>query len=101
MATKLELMRRALSRCENLQLLLVHAEDDGTMPWDQTEELFKTTLRAATEAVGPNVKVVDLGEAGKQEVWRQGARSISKLIAKHGGKWPPQDTVDECEMGIL
>jgi abhydrolase domain-containing protein 12 len=71
------------------------AEDDGTMPWDQTEDLFRTTLRAATEEVGPNVKVVDLGEAGKQEVWRQGTRSISKLIAKHGGKWSPHDTVHE------
>lgn len=76
-------MRR---RCERLQLVLVHAENDGTMPWDQTEELFKATLRAATEEVGPKLKVVDLGEAGKQEVWRQGTRSISKLIAKHGGK---------------
>lgn len=67
--------------------MLVHAENDGTMPWDQTEELFKTTLRAATNEVGPNVKIADLGEAGKQEVWCQGTRSISKLIAKHGGKW--------------
>ncbi|KAF9729240.1 hypothetical protein PMIN06_000139 [Paraphaeosphaeria minitans] len=71
-------------QCENLQLLLVHAENDGTMPWDQTEELFKLTLRAATDDMGPNREVVDLGEAGKQEVWRQGNRIIKKLIAKHG-----------------
>lgn len=77
-------MRR---RCERLQLVLIHAQNDGTMPWDQTEELFKTTLRAATEEVGPKFRVVDLGEAGKQEVWRQGPRSISKLIAKHGGEF--------------
>lgn len=88
MATRLELMRHTLCRCANLRLLLVHAENDGTMPWDQTEELFKTTLRAATDDVGPNLEIVDLGEAGKQVVWRQGTRSISKLIAKHGGKWP-------------
>ena len=73
-------------RCERLRLVLVHAENDGTMPWDQTEELFKSTMRAATEEMDPEVKTVDLGEAGKQEVWRQGSRSISKLIAKHGGK---------------
>ena len=79
-------MRRVFRRCENLRLVLVHAENDGTMPWDQTEELFKSTLRAATEDVGLDVKVADLGEAGKQEVWRQGTRSISKLIAKHGGE---------------
>ncbi|KAL1599840.1 hypothetical protein SLS60_007645 [Paraconiothyrium brasiliense] len=81
-------------QCEKLRLVLVHAENDGTMPWDQTEELFKSTLRAATEEVGPAVKVANLGEAGNQQVWRQGTRSISKLIAKHGDhntmmKWAP------------
>lgn len=65
--------------------MLVHAENDGTMPWDQTEELFKTTLSSATDEVDPKVRALDLGEAGKQEVWCQGTRSISKLIAKHGG----------------
>ncbi|KAF1968145.1 alpha/beta-hydrolase [Bimuria novae-zelandiae CBS 107.79] len=73
-------------RSEKLNLVLVHAENDGTMPWDQTEELFKTTVRAATEGVGPNVRTVDLGEAGNQETWRQGNRTVTKLIAKHGGK---------------
>jgi abhydrolase domain-containing protein 12 len=75
-------------QCENLQLVLVHAEDDGTMPWNQTEELFASTLKSATNGVQPVLKVVDLGEAGRQEIWRVGNRSISKLIAKHGGECP-------------
>lgn len=77
-------------QCETLQLVLVHAESDGTMPWDQTEELFKSTLKAATEGVDPRVASVDLGEAGKQQIWRARNRRVSKLIAKHGGKLRPQ-----------
>lgn len=79
--------------CLNLQLVFVVAEDDSTMPWDQTEELFKSTLRAATEATSAgddsvvNLKVVDMGEAGKQEVfWQAGSMRIQKTVAKHGGK---------------
>lgn len=72
-------------QCENLQLVLVHAQNDGTMPWNQTEALFASTLKAATEDADPKVRVIDLGEAGRQEIWREGKRSISKLIAKHGG----------------
>lgn len=80
-------------RSEKLRLILVHAENDGTMPWSQSEQLFTSTLRAATDEAGSKIKVVDLGEAGKQEVWRHGGRSISKLIAKHGGKrLPPSYT---------
>jgi abhydrolase domain-containing protein 12 len=68
------------------------------MPWDQTEELFKSTLKAA--AAGPSLnddawnvptpkyEAVDLGEAGRQEIWETGPARIEKLIAKHGGKQP-------------
>lgn len=75
----------------HLQLVFVHAENDGTMPWDQTEELFKTTTRAAAEGspsdaeIDKRLKSIDLGEAGRQEVWKSEGASISKLIAKHGG----------------
>jgi abhydrolase domain-containing protein 12 len=68
----------------------VHAENDGTMPWYETESLYESTLRAAKDAC-PNgeslkgLQVVDLGEAGRQEVWQSSTRSISKTIAKHGG----------------
>jgi hypothetical protein len=60
------------------------------MPWHETESLFQSTLRAAKDA-SPNednlksLEVVDLGEAGRQEVWQSNSRSISKTIAKHGG----------------
>jgi len=74
-------------QCENLQLVLVHAENDGTMPWNQTELLFSSTLKSATDGMQPVLKVVDLGEAGRQEIWRVGKRRISKLIAKHGGEF--------------
>ncbi|KAF2789002.1 alpha/beta-hydrolase [Melanomma pulvis-pyrius CBS 109.77] len=87
-------------RSSKFQLVLVHAEDDMTMPWNHTEELFKSTLKAAMEGaptddeVLEKVRVIDLGEAGRQEVWRSGRTSISKLIAKHGDhntmmKWSP------------
>lgn len=74
----------------------MHAEDDQTMPWNQTEELFRCTLKAANENIlnneaGANngTKVIDLGEAGRQEVWQNGTRSISMTIAKHGGTYSP------------
>jgi abhydrolase domain-containing protein 12 len=76
-----------LAKRGSLQLVLVHAEDDGTMPWNQTEQLFASTLKSATEGAEPRLQIVDLGEAGRQEIWRVGTRSISKLIAKHGGKF--------------
>jgi hypothetical protein len=62
------------------------------MPWHETESLFQSTLRAAKDA-SPNednlksLEVVDLGEAGRQEVWQSNSRSISKTIAKHGGTY--------------
>jgi hypothetical protein len=62
------------------------------MPWVETEALFKSTLKAAIEVTSPHEgipkdpKVVDLGEAGRQEVWQSGSRCIQKTIAKHGGK---------------
>lgn len=68
------------------------------MPWNQTEELFKSTLKAANQSVVGNEaeavkgpKIIDLGEAGSQEVWQNGAYSISKTIVKHGGTYsfPP------------
>jgi pimeloyl-ACP methyl ester carboxylesterase len=90
------------------RVVLVHAEDDATMPWDQTEELFKAALRAADEGSGEGragqevtpppteptthyaakkgSKNINLGEAGRQEIWRSDNLSISKLIAKHGSK---------------
>ncbi|KAH7385168.1 Alpha/Beta hydrolase protein [Phaeosphaeria sp. MPI-PUGE-AT-0046c] len=77
--------------CARLQLVFVHAENDTTMPWGETEELFKLALQAAVETTSPrddvpkDLKVVDLGEAGRQEVWQAGAKCIQKTIAKHGG----------------
>ncbi|KAI4679436.1 uncharacterized protein J4E84_008469 [Alternaria hordeiaustralica] len=78
--------------CSRFKLVLVHAESDQTMPWHETEALFQSTLRAAKDA-SPNedglksLEVVDLGEAGRQEVWQSNSRSISKTIAKHGGTY--------------
>lgn len=81
------------------------------MPWDQTEELFKSALHAAT---GPSVdddawstptpkhEMVDLGEAGRQEIWEIGAARIEKLIAKHGGKQvPPVDKGNQGDGGLV
>ncbi|KAF2708592.1 alpha/beta-hydrolase [Pleomassaria siparia CBS 279.74] len=79
-------------RSNKFQLMLVHAEDDMTMPWNHTEELFKSTLKAAMEGALTDdealdkVRVIDLGESGRQETWCSGRTRISKLIAKHGGK---------------
>ncbi|KAF2108853.1 Alpha/Beta hydrolase protein [Lophiotrema nucula] len=74
------------------RLVVVHAEDDLVMPWNMTQQLFQSTLKAAMlddvselEAA-EKVRTIDLGEAGKQEIWKSGAVSISKLIAKHGGE---------------
>lgn len=81
-----ERLAALVKRCEEFQLVLVHAQDDGTMPWDQTEELFASTLRAAIEVAQPELRIVDMGEAGTQEIWRLGRKSVSKLIARHGGE---------------
>lgn len=93
-----------------LRLVFVHAENDGTMPWNQTEELCRSTLRAATEsgadddawsAPTPKYEAVDLGEAGKQEVWETHTARIEKLIAKHGGKHFPARYKEDQEVGVL
>ncbi|KAF2127749.1 hypothetical protein P153DRAFT_54744 [Dothidotthia symphoricarpi CBS 119687] len=67
----------------------MHAEDDQTMPWNQTEELFRSTLAAATKATPDashsNLKAVDLGEAGRHETWVSDAIRVEKLVAKYGG----------------
>jgi hypothetical protein len=81
--------------CSRLHLVFVHAENDTTMPWVETEALFKSTLKAAIETTSlvdsppTDLKVVDLGEAGRQEVWQSGSKCIQKTIAKHGGKRSP------------
>lgn len=72
---------------ERLRLTLVHARDDGTMPWVQTEALFEAVLGVVAGEGEPDLKVVDLGEAGVQEVWEGDGKSVSKLIARHGGEW--------------
>jgi abhydrolase domain-containing protein 12 len=73
-------------QCDKFQLTLVHAENDRILPYNMSEELFTSTLKAATGEGVPKLEIIDLGEAGRQEIWRDGARSISKLIAKHGGE---------------
>ena len=81
-----------VQQSSKLQLVFVHAENDGTMPWNQSEELFRLTTRAAAEGspsdeqIDKRLKTIDMGEAGKQEVWKADGISISKLIAKHGGE---------------
>ena len=80
------------------------------MPWNQTEELCRSTLRAATEpgadddawsAPTPKYEAVDLGEAGKQEIWETHTTRIEKLIAKHGGKQLPTRYKKDQEAGVL
>ncbi|KAL5116183.1 hypothetical protein ACEQ8H_005960 [Pleosporales sp. CAS-2024a] len=77
--------------CPHLRLAFVHAENDTTMPWAETESLFRTTLQAAMETCSPadsvpkDAQVVHLGEAGRLQVWLAGDKCIQKTIAKHGG----------------
>lgn len=71
------------------------------MPWHETEALFQSTIKAAKEASLPingtdsTPEVVDMGEAGRQEVWKGGSRCITKMIAKHGGMYSilPQSSI--------
>jgi hypothetical protein len=71
------------------------------MPWHETEALFQSTLRAAKDT-SPNegnvkrLEAVDLGEAGRHEVWQSHSRTISKTIAKHGGTYPSQKMISGC-----
>ncbi|KAL6708088.1 hypothetical protein ACN47E_003522 [Coniothyrium glycines] len=96
----IRLAEMARTRCR-LNLVLVHAEDDTTMPWHETEALFVSTVEAAravnlhSQDTGhKEPQMVDLGEAGWQEIWQSNAVRVSKTIAKHGGhntsmKWSP------------
>ena len=85
-------LRELVNQCDRFNLTLIHAENDGTLPWDMTEELFALTLKSAIgEETDVKLNIVDLGEAGRQETWSDGKKSISKLIAKHGGEYPVQD----------
>ncbi|KAF2024241.1 alpha/beta-hydrolase [Setomelanomma holmii] len=78
--------------CADLRIVFAHAEDDTTMPFSETQRLFRSTLDAAI-ASSPNdnmikdLKVVDLGEAGSQQIWQSqsGSKSLQKTLAKHGG----------------
>lgn len=90
--------------------MFVHAENDGTMPWSQTEALCRSTVAAATEPstdddawgeLTPKYEVVDLGEAGTQHIWQIGAARIVKLVAKHGGKQSPSRHKEIQERGAL
>jgi len=64
------------------------------MPWLETETLFSSTIKAATETTRPDssveldLRVVDMGEAGRQEIWRRGSHCITRVITKHGGMCP-------------
>lgn len=77
------------------------------MPWDQTEALCRSTVEAAAEPRAdddgstPRYEVVDLGEAGRQEIWETGTARIVKLIAKHGGKQPPARYKEAQEVRVL
>lgn len=83
----------------------MHAESDSTMPWHETEALFHSTLRAAKDASPDDesfkeVEVVDLGKAGRREIWRSDSRSISKTIAKHGGTYTHSASPQAQTLGV-
>lgn len=84
-----------VQRSSNFRLVIVHAQDDSTMPFDQSEELFKKTVDSVAGSSGwgaaSHRKRINLGEAGAQEVCTSESAIISKLIAKHGGEYR-----DEC-----
>ncbi|USP75433.1 hypothetical protein yc1106_02707 [Curvularia clavata] len=90
--------------CLRFNLVFVHAESDSTMPWHETEALFQSTLRAAKESSSHDDSfkgggVVDLGEAGRREIWQSDSRRISKTIAKHGGTYPPPMFASASDFG--
>lgn len=80
-----------VQQSSNFRLVLVHAKNDTTMPFDQSEELFRKTVESIASPAGSDAtshrRRIDLGEAGTQEVWSSENVHISKLIAKHGGKF--------------
>ncbi|KAF1938683.1 alpha/beta-hydrolase [Clathrospora elynae] len=75
--------------CSRLNLVFFHAENDTTMPWQETEALFQQTVRAAEDAnddhSSKGLHIIDFGEAGRQKIWQNGSHRITSNIAKHGG----------------
>lgn len=43
--------------------------------------------RVRNDDATKDLQVIDLGEAGRQEVWQQGSCCITKTIVKHGGTY--------------
>ncbi|KAF2196861.1 alpha/beta-hydrolase [Delitschia confertaspora ATCC 74209] len=91
-----ERLAEVVRKSSRLHLAFIHAVDDLTMPWQQTEQLFHRAICAALpkEEIVKNLVSVDLGEAGQRETWRSAKKQLSKLIMRHGGhdtmqKWSP------------
>jgi pimeloyl-ACP methyl ester carboxylesterase len=88
-----ERLRAVVEQSSRLRLMLAHARDDYTMQCAQTEQLFKSAIRAGMGESVTESEIVeglvglDLGEAGYQETWTSGDKVISKVMVKHGGKF--------------
>jgi len=80
-----------VQKSSKLRLALLHANNDLTMPWQQTEELFKRIVEGAVdqrlgdEILQNIVTRSDLGELGWEETWKAGERTVTKLILNEGG----------------
>ncbi|KAF2101230.1 alpha/beta-hydrolase [Rhizodiscina lignyota] len=77
-------------KSNRVRLSLIHSMDDGIMPWQHTEELFKAVLQDLEPSradLDNRIHTIDLGEGGFVETWSFEDKIIAKEIAKDGGKW--------------
>jgi abhydrolase domain-containing protein 12 len=87
-----ERLAEIVDKSSHLQLAFFHANNDLTMPWQQTELLFKGALSAALgkimgeEELKKHTTEIDLGEGGVEETYSSSNKIMSKLIMRHGGK---------------
>lgn len=71
-----------------VRLTLMHARDDGIMPWKHTEELFEAILKDLEPQRAERahrLRSIDLGEGGSVETWNYENKIITKEIVEYGG----------------
>lgn len=89
-----ERIRNLVRKSERLRLTFVHAINDLTIPFSQTDELFYIAVEASQDAdltrqeIDQRKERIDLGDFGWTAIWTSGDRVIRKDIVRYGGIFP-------------
>lgn len=93
-----ERLTQIVQKSSTLRLAFIHANNDLTMPWQQTEQLFRGTVSAAIgrpllDQAPDEAIQVESGDDGVLETWSFDSKTITKLIMTYGGIVTPYKLV--------